>query len=72
MMGVIQIRRPRKERHTPGPYHDHPRPARGLGHLDHRQPFAATNREALKHSHHGALDVQYDKDEEFVRVTWTS
>ena len=28
--------------------------------------------EALKHAHHGELAVHYDKDEEFVRVTWTS
>ena len=28
--------------------------------------------EALKHAHHGALAVHYDKDEEFVRVMWTS
>ncbi|MDR4478199.1 MAG: BCAM0308 family protein [Nitrospira sp.] len=27
--------------------------------------------EALKRSHHGTLEVRYDKDEEFVRVTWT-
>ncbi len=28
--------------------------------------------EALKHSHHGELTVRYDKDEEFVRITWTA
>ncbi len=27
--------------------------------------------EALKHSHHGELEMQYDKDEDFIRVTWT-
>jgi hypothetical protein len=27
--------------------------------------------EALKHAHHGELDIQYDQDEEFVRITWT-
>lgn len=27
--------------------------------------------EALKHAYHGELTVQYDQDEEFVRVTWT-
>ena len=26
--------------------------------------------EALKHSHHGELEIQYDKDEDFIRVTW--
>ena len=26
--------------------------------------------EALKHAHRGELTVQYEKDEEFVRVTW--
>lgn len=26
--------------------------------------------EALKHAHHGELELQYDKDEDFVRVTW--
>lgn len=28
--------------------------------------------EALKHSHHGELELQYDKDEDFIRVTWSS
>ncbi len=28
--------------------------------------------EALKHAHHGELVVQYEQDEDFVRVTWTS
>lgn len=28
--------------------------------------------EALKHAHHGELTLHYEKDEEFVRVTWTS
>jgi NMD protein affecting ribosome stability and mRNA decay len=27
--------------------------------------------EALKHAYHGELELHYDKDEEFVRVTWT-
>lgn len=27
--------------------------------------------EALQHAYHGKLDLHYDKDEEFVRVTWT-
>jgi NMD protein affecting ribosome stability and mRNA decay len=27
--------------------------------------------EALKHAYHGTLDVHYDQDEDFVRVTWT-
>ena len=27
--------------------------------------------EALKHSHHGELDIQYDQDEDFIRITWT-
>ena len=27
--------------------------------------------EALKHAHHGELDLQYDKGEDFIRVTWT-
>lgn len=27
--------------------------------------------EALKHAHHGELEIHYDKDEDFVRVTWT-
>lgn len=27
--------------------------------------------EALKHAHHGELEVQYDQDEEFVRIMWT-
>lgn len=27
--------------------------------------------EALKHSHHGELDIQYDQDEEFIRIMWT-
>jgi len=27
--------------------------------------------EALKHAYHGELDVHYDHDEDFVRVTWT-
>ncbi len=27
--------------------------------------------EALKHAHHGELDIQYDQDEDFVRITWT-
>lgn len=27
--------------------------------------------EALKHAYHGELAIQYDQDEEFVRVTWT-
>ncbi|HMZ98990.1 MAG TPA: hypothetical protein PK063_17960, partial [Nitrospira sp.] len=27
--------------------------------------------EALKHSHHGHLDIQYDQDEDFIRITWT-
>ncbi|MGZ8383152.1 MAG: BCAM0308 family protein [Nitrospira sp.] len=27
---------------------------------------------ALKHAHHGELAVHYEKNEEFVRVTWTS
>ena len=26
--------------------------------------------EALKHAHHGELELQYDKDEDFIRVTW--
>jgi hypothetical protein len=26
--------------------------------------------EALKHAYHGELDVHYDHDEDFVRVTW--
>ena len=26
--------------------------------------------EALKHAHHGELELRYDKDEDFVRVTW--
>ena len=72
VMGSFTIRRPRKER-TPlariMTIRDQPE---GLvisttdSHLPRRIG------EALKHSHHGALDVQYDKDEEFVRVTWTS
>lgn len=28
--------------------------------------------EALKHAHRGELAVRYEKDEAFVRVTWTS
>ena len=28
--------------------------------------------EALKHAHHGELTVHYEKDEEFVRITWIS
>lgn len=27
--------------------------------------------EALKHAYHGELELQYGKDEDFVRVTWT-
>ncbi|MGQ0666640.1 MAG: BCAM0308 family protein [Nitrospiraceae bacterium] len=27
--------------------------------------------EALKHAYHGELELHYDKDEDFVRVTWT-
>lgn len=27
--------------------------------------------EALKHAYHGELKLHYDKDEDFVRVTWT-
>ncbi len=27
--------------------------------------------EALKHAHHGELDMQYDQDEDFIRITWT-
>ena len=27
--------------------------------------------EALKHAYHGDLSLHYDKDEEFIRVTWT-
>jgi NMD protein affecting ribosome stability and mRNA decay len=27
--------------------------------------------EALKHAYHGELDLQYDQEEQFVRVTWT-
>ncbi len=27
--------------------------------------------EALKHAHHGELDLHYNEDEDFVRVTWT-
>jgi hypothetical protein len=27
--------------------------------------------EALKHAYHGELTVHYDRDEDFVRVTWT-
>jgi NMD protein affecting ribosome stability and mRNA decay len=27
--------------------------------------------EALKHAYHGQLELHYDKDEDFVRVTWT-
>jgi len=27
--------------------------------------------EALKHAYHGELDLHYDQDEQFVRVTWT-
>jgi len=27
--------------------------------------------EALKHAYHGELDLHYDQDEDFVRVTWT-
>jgi NMD protein affecting ribosome stability and mRNA decay len=26
--------------------------------------------EALKHAYHGELELHYDKDEDFVRVTW--
>lgn len=27
--------------------------------------------EALKHAYHGELELHYDQDEDFVRVTWT-
>lgn len=27
--------------------------------------------EALKHAYHGELELHYDKEEDFVRVTWT-
>jgi hypothetical protein len=27
--------------------------------------------EALKHAYRGELELHYDKDEDFVRVTWT-
>jgi NMD protein affecting ribosome stability and mRNA decay len=27
--------------------------------------------EALKHAYHGELELHYDKDEDFVRATWT-
>jgi NMD protein affecting ribosome stability and mRNA decay len=27
--------------------------------------------EALKHAYHGELELHYEKDEDFVRVTWT-
>jgi hypothetical protein len=27
--------------------------------------------EALKHAYHGELELHYDQDEQFVRVTWT-
>ena len=27
--------------------------------------------DALKHAYHGEMDLHYDQDEEFVRVTWT-
>ena len=27
--------------------------------------------EALKHAYHGDLELQYNQDEDFVRVTWT-
>lgn len=27
--------------------------------------------EALKHAYHGELEIHYEKDEDFVRVTWT-
>jgi len=27
--------------------------------------------EALKHAYHGDLDLHYDQEEDFVRVTWT-
>lgn len=27
--------------------------------------------EALKHAHHGELDIQYDQDEDFIRIIWT-
>jgi hypothetical protein len=27
--------------------------------------------DALKHAYHGELELHYDQDEQFVRVTWT-